>query len=123
MPLHFSLICDLLDQCQKLSVSKQENTQTVVAWFTRNRDRVGAHDTNVAALLSTLLPEKRTDRVYCIQAAALEKIIGRSLMLGSSRIAELALYKKPGHGTDLGDCVERILSAAVSLLKPLGTSC
>ncbi|UKZ70545.1 uncharacterized protein TrAtP1_011525 [Trichoderma atroviride] len=32
-------------------------------------------------------------------------------MLGSSRIKELAIYKQPGLGLDLGDCVERILNA------------
>ncbi|KAI9149316.1 DNA ligase 4 [Paramyrothecium foliicola] len=88
----------------------KEHKPAVTAWFARHRDRINAHDTNIAAILSTLLPEKRTDRVYCIRAATLEKIIGRSLMLGASRISELALYRKPGHGADLADCVERILS-------------
>lgn len=81
----------------------------------RNRSRINAHDTDLAALLSTLLPEKRTDRVYCIQAVTLEKIIGRAFFLGSSRIAELAVYKQPGLGLDLGDCVARLLTVTVSV--------
>lgn len=86
----------------------------MIDWFARNRGRVDAYDTDVAALLSTLLPEKRTDRVYCIQASKLEKIIGRALMLGSSRIAELNLYRQPGSGIDIADSVERILNTTVS---------
>ncbi|GJN85820.1 hypothetical protein PLIIFM63780_009394 [Purpureocillium lilacinum] len=41
---------------------------------------------------------------------SLEKIIGRGLGLGASRIAELARYRQPGLGLDLADCVERLLA-------------
>ncbi|KAK0383586.1 hypothetical protein NLU13_9497 [Sarocladium strictum] len=111
MPLPFTFVCDLLEQCSKICAAGQDHHSAVVKWFNRHRTLIDAHDTNVAALLSTLLPEKRTDRVYCIQTASLEKIIGRALMLGSSRIKELALHKIPGKGVDLADCVERILVA------------
>ena len=114
MPLPFSLVCDLLEQAHKLSTARKSNAQVVTSWFVRSRGRINAHDTDLAALLSTLLPEKRTDRVYCIQAATLEKIIGRAFLLGSSRIAELAVYKQPGLGVDLGDCVARLLTITVS---------
>lgn len=114
MPLPFSIVCDLLEQCHKLSLARKKNYQAVTDWFARNRSRIDAHDTNLAALLSTLLPEKRTDRVYCIQAPRLEKIIGRALFLGSSRIPQLTAYKQPGLGLDLADCVEHILTATVS---------
>ncbi|EFY87970.1 ATP dependent DNA ligase domain protein [Metarhizium acridum CQMa 102] len=110
MPIPFVLVCDLLDECHRLCIANKPNTQAVVDWFARHRGRINAHDTDPAALLSTLLPEKRTDRVYCIKAPTLEKIIGRALMLGSSRIVELALYKQPGQRTDLADCAERILN-------------
>ncbi|POR36037.1 DNA ligase 4 [Tolypocladium paradoxum] len=110
MPLPFALVCDLLDECHRLCLVRRPNQQAVVDWFARHRGRIDAHDTNLSALLSTLLPEKRTDRVYCVQAASLEKIVGRALILGSSRIAELARYKQPGLGLDLADCVERILT-------------
>ena len=86
MPLPFAHVCDLLEQCSKLCAAREKYHPAVVNWFNRHRALIDAHDTDVAALLSTLLPEKRTDRVYCIQAASLEKIIGRALMLGSSRI-------------------------------------
>ncbi|EQK98658.1 DNA ligase, ATP-dependent [Ophiocordyceps sinensis CO18] len=110
MPLQFSLVCDLLDECQRLGFTRRPNKQAIHEWFARNRGCIDAHDTDLSALLSTLLPEKRTDRVFCIQAPRLEKIIARALMLGSSRVAELARYKKPGLGLDLADCVERILA-------------
>ncbi|KND93668.1 DNA ligase 4 [Tolypocladium ophioglossoides CBS 100239] len=110
MPLPFSLVCDLLDECHRLCLAHRPNEQVVADWFARHRGRIDARDTDLSALLSTLLPEKRTDRVYCIQAASLEKIVGRALILGASRIAELARYKQPGLGLDLADCVERILT-------------
>jgi DNA ligase-4 len=113
MPIPFILVCDLLDECHRLCLANKSNTRAVVDWFARHRGRIDAHDTDLAALLSTLLPEKRTDRVYCIKATTLERVVGRALMLGSSRIAELAVYKQPGQGVDLADCVERILTATV----------
>lgn len=113
MPLQFSVVCDLLEESYELCLSRKNNARAVSNWFARHRTRVNAHDTDLAALLSTLLPEKRTDRVYCLQAAKLEKIIGRALMLGTSRMAELAIYKKPGLELDLGDCVERLLTVTV----------
>ena len=117
MPIPFSLVCDLLEQSYALCRARKSNVPAVQAWFQRHRTRITAHDTNLAALLSTLLPEKRTDRVYCIRAASLEKIVGRALMLGSSRMLELASYKRAGVGLDLADCVERILAVTVCLLS------
>ncbi|PHH87199.1 hypothetical protein CDD83_9194 [Cordyceps sp. RAO-2017] len=118
MPIPFSLVCDLLEECQRLSIAEKPTTYAVVDWFSQHRHRVDAHDTDLTALLSTLLPERRTDRVYCIQAASLDKIIARALILGASRIAELARYKQPGLGLDLADCVERILIATVGSRCP-----
>ncbi|EXL62224.1 hypothetical protein FOCG_00963 [Fusarium oxysporum f. sp. radicis-lycopersici 26381] len=114
MPLPFSLVCELLEQSFLLSLDKKSCSNTVTKWFTRHRNYVDAHDTNLPALLSTLLPEKRTDRVYCIQSASLERIIGRAYLLGSSRIKELARYRQPGSGVDLADCVFRILTVTPS---------
>lgn len=115
MPLPFALVCDLLEPSYKLSVSRKSNAHVVAGWFTRHRDRINAHDTNLVALLSTLLPEKRINRVYCIQAPTLEKIIGRAFFLGASRIAELSQYRQPGSGIDLADCVTRLLTVTVSV--------
>ncbi|KAF5024885.1 hypothetical protein F66182_3043 [Fusarium sp. NRRL 66182] len=108
MPLPFTLVCELLEQSYELSLAKKSCASAVTTWFTRHRDHVDAHNTDLSALLSTLLPEKRTDRVYCIQAPSLEKIIGRAFLLGSSRIVELARHRQPGSGVDLAECVSRI---------------
>ncbi|KAM0274173.1 hypothetical protein ACHAPA_001125 [Fusarium lateritium] len=114
MPLPFSLVCELLEQSYDLSLAKKSCSSVVIKWFTRHRNYVDAHDTSLSALLSTLLPDKRTDRVYCIQAPSLERIVGRAFFLGSSRIAELAQYRQPGSGVDLADCVSRILTVTPS---------
>ncbi|KIL90810.1 hypothetical protein FAVG1_05505 [Fusarium avenaceum] len=114
MPLPFSVVCELLEQSYDLSLTKKSCSSVVIKWFTRHRSHVDAHNTSLSALLSTLLPDKRTDRVYCIQAPSLERIVGRAFFLGSSRIAELAQYRQPGSGVDLADCVSRILTVTPS---------
>ncbi|KAM0235667.1 hypothetical protein ACHAPO_005451 [Fusarium lateritium] len=114
MPLSFSSVCELLDQCYDLCLARKGCSGVVVEWFNKHRNYVDAHDTSLSALLSTLLPDKRTDRVYCIQAPSLERIIGRACLLGASRIAELARFRQPGSGVDLADCVHRILTVTPS---------
>ncbi|KAI6772182.1 hypothetical protein HG530_003140 [Fusarium avenaceum] len=114
MPLPFSVVCELLEQSYDLSLAKKSCSSVVIKWFTRHRSHVDARNTSLSALLSTLLPDKRTDRVYCIQAPSLERIVGRAFFLGSSRIAELAQYRQPGSGVDLADCVSRILTVTPS---------
>lgn len=114
MPIEFSLVCDLLEECHGLALRRNNYAPSLDAWFRRHRARVDAHDTSTVALLSTLLPDKRSDRVYCIQALRLEKIIGRGLGLGSSRIADLKRYREPDSASDLADCVERVMNATVS---------
>ncbi|GKT97883.1 dna ligase 4 [Fusarium langsethiae] len=114
MPLSFSSACELLDQCYDLSIARKSCSSVVVEWFDRHRNYVDARDTSLSALLSTLLPDKRTDRVYCIQTPSLERIIGRACLLGASRIAELARFRQPGSGVDIADCVYRILTVTPS---------
>ncbi|ATY59915.1 ATP dependent DNA ligase domain [Cordyceps militaris] len=120
MPLPFSAVCDLLEQSSQLCQQRKSNAAAVLAWFRRHRAAVDAHDADLAALLSTLLPEKRTDRVYCLQVPTLERIVGRALMLGASRMLELATYKRPGAGVDFADCVERILSVTPNPIQESG---
>ncbi|WYZ38664.1 hypothetical protein EsH8_III_000578 [Colletotrichum jinshuiense] len=110
MPFSFVLVCDLLEQAHKQCASGNKNlNQRVANWFTQHRSRIDDPETDASALLSTLLPDKRTDRVYGVQANALSNIIGRALRLGQTRQLELRRFEEPGRGEDLADCVARIL--------------
>ncbi|RMY59342.1 hypothetical protein D0865_02128 [Hortaea werneckii] len=78
-------------------------------WFKSNRPAINELGVRGGvALLSSLLPETRTDRVYGIQSASLCRIISRSLSLGAQRAKDLQSYRDPGHG-DLGRCTQRVL--------------
>lgn len=77
-------------------------------WFNRHRPKIFAPSTDKLALLSCILPTRRPDRVLGLGPTALSRIIGRCLLLGSSRISELNLYKYQGNG-DLGQCLENVL--------------
>ncbi|KAI7266958.1 DNA ligase/mRNA capping enzyme [Hortaea werneckii] len=81
-------------------------------WFKSNRPAISELGVRGGvALLSILLPETRTDRVYGIQSTSLCRIIGRSLSLGAQRAKELRSYRESGHG-DLGRCTQRVLEGA-----------
>ncbi|KAI0016051.1 hypothetical protein F4780DRAFT_715191 [Xylariomycetidae sp. FL0641] len=113
MPFPYRYICDLLQDLDDES-HKDADTQTPAStliqhWFRKHRSLLDVAENDAGAILSTLLPERRTDRVYGIQTRRLESIFGKAQLLGSSRVQELRLYTKPGHGLDLGDCVERVL--------------
>ncbi|KAI4867245.1 hypothetical protein F4820DRAFT_213273 [Hypoxylon rubiginosum] len=113
MPFPYRYICDLLQQLEDESC-KSERKQTpskaiIEIWFREHHSRLNAPDNDASAILSTLLPERRTDRVYNIQVARLESIVGKALLLGSSRVQELRRYQTPALGIDLADCIERIL--------------
>lgn len=123
MPLPFALVCDLLEDCHRLSLARRPNREAVGRWFARHRARIDAPDTNLVALLSAFFPEKRTDRVYGLAASGIEALVGRALLLGSSRRLELAAYKRPAAGLDLAECVERILIATACSLAPSPPCC
>ncbi|KAK6951851.1 hypothetical protein Daesc_006376 [Daldinia eschscholtzii] len=113
MPFPYRYICDLLQQLDDES-HKDDPKQTpardiIEAWFREHRSRLDAPENDPSAILSTLLPERRTDRVYLIQAARLETIFGKALLLGASRLQELRRYRTPGLGVDLADCIQGIL--------------
>ncbi|EFX02445.1 ATP dependent DNA ligase domain containing protein [Grosmannia clavigera kw1407] len=127
MPFLFSHVCDLLQQAADLPLVRRvqpDSVQKLIRdWFNQHRPAIDAliHDSSAgavdgaasaAAILSALLPDHRTDRVYGIQAKSLQRIIARALGLGHSRIAELARWTRPpvdGDAVDLADCVECIL--------------
>ncbi|KAL2110292.1 hypothetical protein VUR80DRAFT_1363 [Thermomyces stellatus] len=114
MSLPFSLVCQLLETLHEQCVAgrHRQTCETVQRWFQHHRQLIHALDSrHGAALLSMLLPARRTDRVYCIQTSRLEKIFARAQRLGTSRVRELYRYKEPGSGVDLADCIFTILKA------------
>ncbi|KAI8633048.1 hypothetical protein F5Y19DRAFT_416311 [Xylariaceae sp. FL1651] len=114
MPFPYKYICDLLQELDdelRKSPEKQTPSETIIkCWFQQHRSLFNAPGNDACAILSTLLPERRTDRVYFIQAPKLQSIFGKALLLGASRVKELRRYLEPGSGVDLGECIEEILS-------------
>ncbi|KAK0719894.1 hypothetical protein B0H67DRAFT_599510 [Lasiosphaeris hirsuta] len=110
MPFQFSYVCDLLqrlDDNQGVQPGVRTSADIIQEWFQKHQGLLHRQDHDTAALLSTLLPEKRSDRVYFIREKKLQTVIGRGLGLGRSRIATLGRWDRPSSGIDLGDCVER----------------
>ncbi|CAK7268586.1 hypothetical protein SEPCBS119000_003136 [Sporothrix epigloea] len=137
MPFSFDHVCNLFQQIEDLPPARRNQPgvvkQLIYAWFAAHRtaveEMVNGTDTDTesattsppaaaassaVALLSTLLPDRRTDRVYGLQARSLQRTLVRALGLGHSRISELSRWMQPCRdGTDgpvdLADCVEAIL--------------
>ncbi|KAK4501562.1 hypothetical protein PRZ48_007371 [Zasmidium cellare] len=128
MPLPFGEICTLLSRLEDIETHdppllQQEKyirtRETIESWFKSHRrpiDELNADGT--AALLSTLLPEWRTDRVYGIQTKNLYRILCRTMELGVTRRPILEQYKEPGKG-DIGACLERLLRQGGPPAKPV----
>ena len=126
MPFRFSHICTLLDSYEKiqcrdppfLPAKRQDAVRLAThSWFRAHRLDLDSTGTDRAAFLSCLLFDRRTDRVYGIQATRLTKIIGRCFNLTSAKLANLKLWNLPGNG-DLGACVERLLTPFDAEPKP-----
>lgn len=116
MPFPFSYVCDLLQQAENEVKSGQRTPASLIHnWFGLHRDQLTSDNVDGCALLSTLLPERRTDRIYNIQGKVLQRKIARALGLGISRVRELERWARPGLGVDLGDCVEDILNVTVCM--------
>ena len=116
MPFHFSYVCDLLQRLEDNRLARsglRTNASIIHEWFRGHQQRLQRDDHSSAPLLSALLPEKRTDRVYFIREKKLQIIIGRALGLGRSRIAELGRWNNLEARVDLADCVESILKQTV----------
>ncbi|KAK6428190.1 hypothetical protein LTR95_015670, partial [Oleoguttula sp. CCFEE 5521] len=118
MPFPFAEICTLLTRLENIDANgplhlpdarKGKVKETVESWFKSHRLAIAKLDVNgAAALLSALLPERRTDRVYGIQSPGLCRILCRCLHLQAGRVKDLRAHTEPGRG-DLGACLERVL--------------
>lgn len=116
MPFLFGEVCRLLSDLEKLkkrhppllpTALRGETRSKIEYWFRCNRNAVHAHGVDGVAFLSTLFPEKRTDRVYGLKEDRLSKLVGRCLSMNSTNRKILEDWKTPGRG-DLGDRVEAI---------------
>lgn len=121
MPFPFGEICTLFSRLEdtelhdppiliaaKKSARIKETTES---WFRSHRRQLNELDVdNAVALLSTLLPERRTDRVYGIQSTRLCRLLCRSLNLRSEHRKDLEAHRQPGRG-DLASCLERVLKS------------
>ncbi|KAI0552143.1 hypothetical protein F4679DRAFT_536059 [Xylaria curta] len=113
MPFPYRYICDLLQQLDdevRKPPAKQTPPEAIVqSWFQHYQALIHAPGNDACTILSMLLPERRTDRVYNIQAQRLQSVFGKALLLGASRVLELRRWAESGSGVDLGDCVESVL--------------
>ncbi|KAK0845938.1 hypothetical protein LTR03_007144 [Friedmanniomyces endolithicus] len=90
-------------------------------WFRSHRHSIDGLDVRSAtALLASMLSERRTDRVYGIQAISLCRILCRTLGLRSDRTGDLQAYTQPNRG-DLGACLQRVLKAGGPPARPPAT--
>ncbi|PNS16516.1 DNA ligase 4 [Sphaceloma murrayae] len=118
MALKFSVFSHLLTTLEDVvrrdppllpADSNARLTKEIQSWFRAHRRAIDGLDVaGAAALLSSFLPERRTDRVYGLQQTSLCRLLCRGLGLSSIRSKDLNAYKQPGHG-DLGICLERVL--------------
>ena len=118
MAFKFAVFCNLLSSLEDiwrrdppyLPADRQERLRRETEnWFKAHRRSIDSLDAvSTVALLSSLLPERRTDRVYGLQNSTLARTLCRSLSLSSSRSSDLQAYKIPGNG-DLAECLERVL--------------
>lgn len=118
MALRFSAICNLLQNIEDIyrrdppplpAGCKAQQRKEIDIWFKAHRRAIdGLCVSGSTALLSTLLPERRTDRVYGLQNTGLARLLCRHLCLSTTRSRDLLAFRQPGRG-DLADCLERVL--------------
>ncbi|GAB7340382.1 hypothetical protein MBLNU457_6825t1 [Dothideomycetes sp. NU457] len=118
MALRFSALCNLLSSLEHIVThdppllppeGRERLRLETKDWFRSHRRAIDSLDAaSTAALLSCLFPERRTGRVYGLQAATLTRLLSRTLGLSASKSKNLSAYRQPGHG-DLGNCLERVL--------------
>lgn len=120
MPLLFEHFCDLLSHLESyatrqspLPPARREELywSNITQWFRHHQVVVDSPQVDAVVVLSALLPARRTDRVYSMQAQLLSRRLRRCLCLGQGRWQQLDEWKTPGRG-DLGACVERVLREA-----------
>jgi DNA ligase 4 len=82
-----------------------------VSWFKQHDGKIPRHGSAAVAFLSCLFPERRADRVYNVQEKRLEKIIGRILGLGTTRLNHLGSWRT-ANGADFAQTVQNVMREA-----------
>lgn len=124
MTFLFTWVCELLQSLEndiKRRRGKRGQQAIVDDWFARYRQELDDDLTDKCALLSTLLPELRTDRVFGIKEKTLQPRIARACRLGHSRIKDLSRWTVPGSNLDLAECAEAILEQTPHVRNPAVT--
>ncbi|ERF70354.1 hypothetical protein EPUS_07619 [Endocarpon pusillum Z07020] len=118
MPFKFRHLCDLLqslddNRIKKVTYPRSKNSDIpiIVSWFNKHDRQIPRCGKEAVAFLSCLFPERRADRVYNVQEKRLEKIIGRSLGLGRTRVIHLSWWRT-ANGADFAQTVQKVMSEA-----------
>ena len=118
MPFPFVYVCDLLEDLAHLihrdlpllpKDVHHQTTETTLRWLKLHRSRLDAAATDDDAVILTLQPEKRTDRVYGLDAFALEQVVARVLNLPKQHHLDLQTWRHDPAKGDLAACVERVM--------------
>src|ERR1044071_4023430 len=110
MPFPFTYVCDLLQRLADNRSARsgvKTSASIIEEWFRKHQALLHRPGFKSATLLSALLPEKRSDRVYFIREKKLQILIGRGLGIGRSRITQLGRWTDPSAGVGLAECVIR----------------
>jgi DNA ligase-4 len=103
--LTFGHVVDLLESLEDLAHSNKPSNghdqrhkeDTILrTWFTEHQLLIHASDGSRIALLSTLLPGRRTDRVYGLGTGRLSHIFARCLRLGHARASQMYNWDQSG---------------------------
>jgi DNA ligase 4 len=130
MPLPFSSFCNLLSELEAHKLRdpplfpadlEHRFRRTITSWFNKHQQTIHDHATNGVAVLSSLFPEKRTDRVFWLKEPALSRILKRCLGLGKDRQKMLDEWNVRGRG-DLGVCVERVMRQTEGTMSRKGST-
>jgi hypothetical protein len=118
MPFPFVYVCDLLEDLACLVARDlpllpkdldHKTTETTIRWFKLHRSRLDAAATDDDAVLLTLTPDRRSDRIYGLDSLGLEQVVARVLNLPKRHHQDLQRWRcEPAKG-DLAACVERVM--------------
>jgi DNA ligase-4 len=116
MPFPFTYVCSLLDDLERLHIREnpllprellERSTSKTNQWLKAHKFDLNAFDTQEAAVLWVLRPDKLTDRHYGIDTNRLESIIARAYQVSQLDYTVLQSWRRVPH---LGDLAQRVES-------------